>query len=97
MPRKPTKSRVQRLMADISRALDRQGRGSRSRMAEALGVGRQVVNDWLMERRMPDGEHTLALQEWLEKAEKKRRRELVAKKKKREAKGKAPQVATEIN
>lgn len=59
--------RLSKLIKRVIRILDSQGRGSRSRLAEELGIDRTTLNYYLREGREPGAEVTLALQEWAAK------------------------------
>lgn len=60
--------RLDALMIDVIGELDLQGHGSRKRLAEALSIRPQQLNDWLSGNFMPSGEYTLLLLDWLEQA-----------------------------
>lgn len=53
------------LMAQVKAELDRQGYGSKKRLAEWLQVRPQKLNDWLAGVYLPNGESTLQLLAWM--------------------------------
>jgi transcriptional regulator with XRE-family HTH domain len=57
--------RLNALLRRVSVRLDAQGHGSRAELARRLGVSRQHMDKWLVGEIRPNGEMTLALQEWL--------------------------------
>jgi transcriptional regulator with XRE-family HTH domain len=44
-------------------------RGSKSRLSKLLGVPRQRISEWLKAKRLPNGELTLLLLEWVQAEE----------------------------
>jgi hypothetical protein len=53
------------LMAQVKAELDRQGYGSKKRLAAWLQVRPQKINDWLTGVYLPNGESTLQLLAWM--------------------------------